>query len=302
MVKSVLVIDDEKMQALGLASALGKLMADATFFPVYEEDAILDAIENRFFNLAILDLRMDRFSINGIELAKKIFEVNPFSKILIVSAFTGEYLPYLKDLLVTGKVIDISEKGDFDTWVPKLKIIISDYYKSLDNNPSEINNALLQYYADAKNETDTYLKGKMFEHFVSLLFSSFGYKDIRNRNKDKSLNEIDLIIRNEIDDNFLNKFGKYLLVECKNKPEDRVNKNDFIVFYNKLRTTNGLAEMGFIITSGFITWNTYIEAVRTTTENCKVFFISNPEMERLLKASDKKEEFKRLIDEQVKAT
>lgn len=302
MVKSVLVIDDEKMQAVGLSTALGKLLPGVNFMPVYEEGNILEAIENKFFNLAILDLRMDRFSIDGIGFAKKIFEINPFSKILIVSAFTGEYLPLLKELLVTGKVIDVLEKRDFETWVPSLSQVITEYYNSLDSDPSEVNNALLQYYADAKNEIDAYSKGKKFEHFVSLLFSSIGYKDIRNRNKDKSLNEVDLIVRNEIDDNFLNKFGKYILVECKNKPEDRVNKNDFIVFNNKLKNTNGLAELGFLITTGFITWNTYIEAVRTTNERCKVLFISNPEMERLLKSNDKKEEFKRLIDEQVKAT
>ena len=61
-----------------------------------------------------------------------------------------------------------------------------------------------------------------------------------------------------------------------------------------------MAELGIIATSGFISRNTYIEAVRESGESRKVLFMSNPEIEQLIKAADKKEEFKRLIDSQVK--
>ena len=71
-------------------------------------------------------------------------------------------------------------------------------------------------------------------------------------------------------------------------------------FLNKLRNTNGLAELGIIATSGYISWNTYYEAIRTSGEPNKVIFISNPEIEKLIQAGDKKNEFKRLIDSQVK--
>jgi len=300
MEKNIIILEDQKDQAEGLAKALQKVLPDYTFEAFYHEESMLNSIEQRFYSLAIVDIRMDKFQFDGIKLVKDIFEMNPFAKVLIVSAFKGEYFPVLKELMLTGKVLDILDKEEFAIWIPKLKHAIENYYSYIDKDPSEINKALLQYYADAKNEIDTNVKGKKFEHFISLLFQSFGYKEIMKRVKDTSLNEVDLIIRNEIKDDFLNKFGKYILVECKNKPESKVGKNDFIIFNNKLNNTNGLATLGIIATSGYISWNTYIEAVRGSNEPRKVIFISNPEIERLIKSIDKKEEFKRLIDEQVK--
>lgn len=300
MRKNVIIIDDVKEQAEGLAKGLKMQLPDYNFESYYKENEILNAIENRFYSLAILDIRMDDFAIDGIELAKKIFDINPFSNVIIISAFKDEYFMRLKDLLLTGKVVDIQDKEDFDIWLPKLKSTIEDYYKKIDNDPSEINNALLQFYSEAKNETDAYLKGEKFEHFMSLMFQSIGFNQVLKRVKDQSLNEVDLIIRNDIEDNFISKFGKYILVECKNKPVDKVNKNDFIVFQNKLKNTNGLAELGIIATTGHITKNTYIEAVRESSEARKILFLSNPEIEKLIRADNKLSTFKNLIDSQVK--
>ncbi len=300
MRKNVLIIDDVKDQAEGLSKGLSKLMPNYTFENYHSEQDILDAIENRFFSLAIIDIRMDGFAFDGIDLAKKIFEVNPFSHVIIVSAFKDEYFPRLKDLLMTGKVVDIQDKEGFDTWLPKLNKTIESYYENIEKDPSEINNALLQFYSEAKNEIDTYRKGEKFEHFMSLMFQSIGFNQVLKRVKDQSLNEVDLIIRNDIEDSFISKFGKYILVECKNMPITKVNKNDFIVFQNKLKNTNGLAELGIIATTGFITRNTYIEAIRESGESRKILFLSNPEIEKLIKADNKLSTFKNLIDNQVK--
>ncbi|MBP7678806.1 MAG: response regulator [Bacteroidales bacterium] len=300
MEKSIIILDDDKAQAKGLSEALGKVLVDYSFEAYYEEVHMIDAIENRFYTLAIVDIRMDKFHFNGIDLVKRIFEVNPFAKVLIISAFKDEYFLTIKDILLSGKVIDVIEKQPLSEWLPALKGIIEKYFSELDKDPSEINKALLKYYADAKNETDIYKKGVLFEHFVSLIFQSFGYNEINKRVKDKSLNEVDLIIRNETNDIFLGKFGKYILIECKNKPDSKVSKNDFILFSAKLQNTSGLSELGIIATTGYIARTTYIEAVRTSASAKKILFLSNPEFEQLISAKDKKEEFKRIIDSQVK--
>ncbi|GHT44314.1 hypothetical protein AGMMS49965_19720 [Bacteroidia bacterium] len=302
MEKRVLIIDDEKEQANGLAKSLAALLPEYVFEAYSDEQEIETAIEERFYTLAIVDIRMDKYQFDGIDLVKKIIAVNPFSKVLIISAFKDEYFGKLKEILLSGKVVDILDKEPISKWAPQLKNVIEHYFDGLDKDSSEINNALLQFYADAKNETDKYRKGILFEHFISLLFQSIGYKDISKRTKDLSLNEVDLIIRNEIKDDFLNKFNKYILVECKNKPNDKVSKNDFIAFNTKLKHTNGMADLGIIATTGYIARTTYIEATRETHGEQKILFLSNPEIERLIKANDKLNEFKRIIDEQVKNT
>ncbi|NCP52504.1 MAG: hypothetical protein AUK33_04235 [Flavobacteriaceae bacterium CG2_30_34_30] len=301
MKRSILIIDDVREQAVGLQKGLGKILSyEYDLRSAYEEEDILENIQNRYFSLAIVDLRMDKFSFDGIELIKKIIETNPFAKILIISAFKGEYLLQLKDLFLTGKIIDVLDKEDYETWLPKISNIIETYHFKNINSTDEINNALLEYYSNAKNETDTYTKGEKFEHFVSLLFQSIGYNSISKRVIDKSLNEVDLIVRNEIKDPFLNKFGKYILIECKNKPKDKVDKNTFIIFSNKLKHTNGLAELGIIATTGYLTRNTYLEAIRESSDVRKIIFLSNLEFERLIMSFNKLETFKNIIDEQVK--
>jgi DNA-binding NarL/FixJ family response regulator len=300
MKRSVLIIDDEQSQAEGLTKALSKEVANTSFSFASTEEDIIYAIENNYFSVALVDLRMDKYSFDGIALIKKIFEINPFAKIVIVSAFTGEYFSQIKDLFTTGKIIDVVEKIEFTAFTQKLKTIIEKYHSGIFENPSEINAALLEYYSQAKNEKDAFKKGEQFEHFVSLIFQSIGFNNVNKRVIDKSLNEVDLIIRNDIDDNFLSKFGKYILVECKNKPLDKVDKNTFIVFNSKLKNTNGLSELGVIATTGYITRNTYLEAIRESGEIRKVIFLSNPEFEKLILSKNKLDEFKRILDNQVK--
>ena len=113
------------------------------------------------------------------------------------------------------------------------------------------------------------------------------------------MNEVDLIVRNEIDDPFLTKFGKYILIECKNHL-DTIDKNDFILFKSKLTATNGLAELGFFITTSSFKRTAYLEALRSSEGHHKIVFIDNSLLMRLMKSEDPREELKRIIDYQVK--
>lgn len=300
MKQSVLIIDDERDQAESLSKSLGKTIQNTSFHYASDENEITHSIENKYFSLAIVDLRMDGFSFDGIDCIKKIFERNPFAKVIILSAFTGEYFSRIKDLMVTGKIVDVIEKVEFTELIEKLKDIITNYHQNLFENRSELKNALLENYANAKNDTDTYSKGEKFEHFVSLLFQSIGFNSIQKRVIDRSQNEVDLVIRNEIDDNFINKFGKYILVECKNKPTTKVDKNTFIVFNEKIKNTNGLVELGILATTGYLTKTTYTEAIRNSKEKSKIIFLSNNEFEKLIISDDRLGSFKSIIDEQVK--
>jgi CheY-like chemotaxis protein len=300
MKRSVLIIDDVKEQAESLRKILSRELENTSFSYASSEEEIIFAIENMYFTIAIVDLRMDKYKFDGITLIKRIFEINPFSKIIIVSAFTGEYFSQIKDLLTSGKIIDIIEKTDFATFSNKIKNVIENYHNDLFEDPSEINSALLEFYSQAKNEKNTFQKGEQFEHFISLIFQSIGFNNVNKRIIDKSLNEVDLIIRNDIEDSFLCKFGKYILVECKNKPDIKVDKNTFIVFNNKLKNTNGLSELGIIATTGYITKNTYYEAIRESGESRKIIFLSNPELQKLILSKNKLEDFKRILDTQVK--
>lgn len=298
--RKILVIDDDSTQAEALARTLASIIPESEVLYASDEENILDLIKNKFYNLAVLDIRMDGFKFNGLKIAETILEVNPFAKIIFVSRFLPEYMEQLAPLLQNGNVLGFSDKkADSTTWGMELCGMILPYYEKLDADPQAINTALVNMYSRLKDMENIILKGSRFEDFVSLLFQSIGFSEIRKRARDRSSNEVDLIIRNDIDDIFLNKFGKYILVECKNHL-DEISKNDFILFREKLANTSSMAELGFLITTSTFKRTAYLEAIRSSRDDRKIIFIDNAIIMRLLQSENRLEEIKRIIDDQVK--
>jgi len=299
--KTILIIDDEKDQVDNLNRYLtSRLTSDYHILTAYEEDDILDKVNNAYYSLAILDLRMDDYDINGISIAKKICETNPFAKILITSAFTTEFYASFKDMILSGKIIDTIDKETFSVFAENVRSAVVKYHDEHFSSDDSIKNALLESYAECKNTEDTYQKGVKFEQFVAFLFNNMGFDKISRRNIDQSRNEVDLIVRNDIEDGFFNKFGKYFLIECKNMPSSKVDKNMFILFNNKLQHTASMSEFGIIATSGGFTKTSYAEAIRESHKSKKIIFLSNQHFERLIYSTDRLETLKSFVDEQVK--
>lgn len=293
---SVLIIDDEKTQAEQLAKALKGVMPDVTFFFACEEDDILNKIVTCYYNLAIVDLRMDKYEIDGFKLINMISSINPFAKIIAMSAYSEEYSESLDQLLAEGKIVGLSEKEDYDKWVPKLQKTIGTYFK-IDNN-SVIAQTLENLYAEAKNEVNTYKKGVLFENFVVILFRHMGFEHIFTRVIDEASNEKDIVVRNDINDFFFLKYGRYIYAECKNKPEEGFSKNDFIIFDNKVKSSYGDCDLGVVFTTGHIKRTVYKQALMEAKSENRIMYVSQPEIQRLIHASDILEEFKQIIDEQ----
>ena len=301
MEKTVLIINDEKLQSKSLKSQLAELLPDEHFESYRGAEEILHAIENRFYTLAILNIPIEESALSGIALAKRIFEINPIASIIVITPYREDFFKQFEPILVSGKVLDvISKQNNSSATASLIKPIITSYYQKIDQHTSILNASLLQHYSDVKNEIDPLKKGPHFERFISLLFGFLGYKEIRKRVIDSSRNEVDIIIRNEIKDPFLNKFGKYILLECKNRPDYTIGKNDFIIFNEKLKNSNGLAELGIIASTGGFAKTTYLEAMRGSGTVNKVLFLSNVEFLSLIGADDKIEAFKKIIDEQMK--
>lgn len=301
MKKSILIIDDEKDQVDNLAHWLAKnLNSDNHIITAYKEQDIWDKLSEAYYSVVVLDLRMDGYKMDGVKLAWHIINTNPFAKIIIVSAFKSEFFSPLKDLMTTGKILDIIEKEEFQTFATDVKNKIEQYHQDIFDNQTSLQNALLDSYAECKNEEDTYKKGVKFENFISFLFNDMGFEHITKRHIDQSRNEVDLIVRNDIDDLFLSKFGKYFLIECKNMPTANVDKNMFIIFNDKLNNTANMSEFGIFATTGNFAKTTYSQSIRESKSGKKILFLSNLEFERLITSANRKETFKAIIDEQVR--
>jgi DNA-binding NarL/FixJ family response regulator len=295
---SILVIDDEQQQAEGMKKFLKKERPNFFVESAFKEKDILEKIENLYFDIAIVDLQMNDFEIDGIIIIRKILEANPFARIIIVSGYLPSYDAQIAEISKSGKIETVIEKTSIDIFTQKILMAINSIVETHEKYYAH-QNGLQSLYAEAKNETDKFSKGTKFERFVGFLFSQMGFTHVSKRVKDQSLGEVDLIVRNELNDLFFQKFKPYLLIECKNTAE-KVDINDFKLFYGKLEHTNGMANLGFLITSNTIKDTAYKEAMRTSGKGNKVIFITHLEIARLIQSSNLLDTMKSIIDEQVK--
>lgn len=297
MDKSILIIDDQESQARELCDALQKALNDCCLCYASEEKDIMAKVITRYYSVAIVDLRMERYSIDGFDVMDQIMTANPYAKIIIVSAYMSEYMTRISEYISKGAVLAISEKKDLEVWVPELANIIDGYFNR-DLNAIAVQ-ILEDLYAKAKNEPDTTKKGRMFEEFVVGLFRQMGFVHIETRIRDKASNEIDLIVRNDLSDAFFSKFGRYLFVECKNRPELGFSKNDFIVFNKKVSSSNGDSNLGVVFTTGHIKRSVYLEALRESEKGIKILYLGSGEIMKLIHTPNMLDEFKEIIDRQV---
>lgn len=297
MNKSILIFDDQESQAKELCYALQKAVGDCSIGYAFEEKDIMAKVITRYYSVAIVDLRMERYGIDGFDVMDQIMTANPYAKIIIVSAYMSEYMTRISEYISKGAVLAISEKKDLETWVPELAKIIDGYFNR-DLNAIAVQ-ILEDLYAKAKNEPDTTKKGRMFEEFVVGLFRQMGFVHIETRVRDKASNEIDLIVRNDLSDAFFSKFGRYLFVECKNRPELGFSKNDFIVFNKKVSSSNGDSNLGVVFTTGHIKRSVYLEALRESEKGIKILYLGSGEIMKLIHTPNMLDEFKEIIDRQV---
>ncbi|MBS9780931.1 MAG: restriction endonuclease [Gammaproteobacteria bacterium] len=301
MKKSILILEDEKDQAINLEKFLrGALPDDYMVMQAHQEDDMLEAVENSYFSLAIVDLRMNDYKHDGIDLINMISKSNPLAKVIIQSSFTKEFYESNQDLLTSGLVVGVIEKEGFKASSQAIADKIIKYHDTLYDEDAGLKTLLLEKYSDAKNETNSQQKGKKFEVFIRSLFNTLHYSEIQSNVRDQSQSEIDLIVRNETDDVFLNKFGKYFLVECKNYSASNVDKNAFTIFHQKLENSSCMADLGFLVTTGGFTTALKDEAMRSSSSAKKVILLSNADILNLIHSDRRIETFKRIIDKQVK--
>jgi ActR/RegA family two-component response regulator len=300
MFHHVLVIDDEQKQANGLAKSIEKDLKLNTSWAAQEAD-ILYKLDHLYYNIAVVDLQMEGYSFDGVNLIEKILDENPFCKIIIVTGYLKNYFDIINKIKTSHKdrIWTIVEKTANQAYLDTIYKAINEIQDLYKNSSLSQQLANQGYYAAAKNEIDSYQKGMKFEYFVSILFGQMGFKHIQKRVIDKSRNEVDLVIRNDIEDSFFQKFKPYIFVECKNHT-DNIGKNDFITFYSKLENSNDLANIGFFITTSGMAKTAYLEAMRTSNKSQKMFFITHREIALLIQSNDMLATLKQIIDEQVK--
>jgi DNA-binding NarL/FixJ family response regulator len=299
MTCSLLILDDEAQGAKNLARTLSDTFPEYRIQRASAEDEMRTAVTEWYYNIAIVDLRMDAYAFNGLDLIRDITALSPHVFLIVISAFTAEFSAELNELLGTGRVRAVVQKDDYAMFSRQVEAavrrIVATEFADGDAHASHLS----YLYAAAKSEPNPQSKGVKFETFVANLFGLLGFSRIIKRTRDQSMNEVDLLIRNELADPLFAKLGPYILVECKNEKVD-VDKNVFIVFKTKLAHTAGLASFGIIVTAQAFKSTAYKEALRDSGAAPKVLFLGHRELTTLIEAPNRLEAFKQILDSQVK--
>jgi len=299
MNKNILIVYHIPSEASPLVKLLHEQMPGFIFERKTVEDEILQAIKSMNYSLAIFDLDIKLKGYTGLQLATMLVKINPLIKFLFLSANASwEYKSQLIAAIDSDRMVDIVVKRRLHL-SEELKLVLEHYYRNLLRADTNLNNGLLEYYEIAKNEKNLYQKAVIFESFMMALFQAFGYKEMKERIRNHAMNEIDVIIRNEIDDSFLRSFGKYVLIECKNIPGLAISRYDLINFHSKVKHAIGLNTMGIFATTGLVSRDIYDEAMSSAAEPGKIVFLDDAEILKLIRAEDKIEEFKKMITGQI---
>jgi response regulator of citrate/malate metabolism len=299
MDKNILVVYNSISEAGRLVNMLNEQMPGFSFARKDKEHDVVQAIESRYYSLLIIDLDIRLKGDTGIELVKHIFDMNPFVKLICLSAgVTGKLA---EDLMAVDqhRLVDIVQRRRLPVMVQELKLVVEHYYKKVSKTYPQINDSLLQYYEIVKHEMNPLKKGLFFESFIRTLLETCGYRKRRSRMKERFLKEIEMVMAQDIHDPFLAGFGKYILIDCKNDAGKALSRSEFLNFSERIKDRAVSSSLGILAAPAELPPNVREEAMSASSESGKIMFLSDQEILRLIAAGDKHEEFKMIIDEQL---
>ena len=151
---------------------------------------------------------------------------------------------------------------------------------------AEVELGLHQSWSEAKTSTDRHRKGAKLEQTLRFLFHSLPGLSRVSANWRSDVEEIDLVVRNESADPFLQKEGSLWLVECKNwsKP---VDPQTVTAFRSKIRDRHGRVSLGFFVAMAGFTKNVEPILQRQSNEKELVLVLDGPELEAWITAKDR---------------
>lgn len=167
---SILIIDDELTQVENLQRAIiNDFPNGVSIFTASEEKDILQKIEYCYYDLAIVDLRMSNYSINGFDVIEKINTISPYAKIIIVSAYADEYQSELNKILQLGNILGFVDKTSFSIFKNNVKFLIEKRIEVINACDDVSKKALKEYYSSLKNETNPQKK----DYNLNILYPCF---------------------------------------------------------------------------------------------------------------------------------
>jgi DNA-binding NarL/FixJ family response regulator len=295
----ILIVDDQKIWREYVEDYLQDAIPHIEIFSAVSSDDAIERVNGADFDLILLDMRMPS-GTEGLDALRQIREIKPQAQVIMMSAY-GE-IETAVEAMRRG-AIDFIPKGDpsssdptafLDVLQEKVKLFQRTAAEKLSLIASR-EQLIVRAHEDAYRFTDIQEKGKALEDLAAALFQSVHGFTINERNCKTETEEIDIVILNESPHPFWRDRGSLLLVECKNWHSQKVGKNEFVLFKEKIQNRSGICKLGFLICTELFAETITKEMLRGSREDTLIVPIDKENLQELTRSPNRDETLKQFV-------
>lgn len=255
-------------------------------------EGAVELVRAEDFDLILLDLKMPS-GTEGLDALSEIKRLRPQSHVMMMSAY-GD-IPKAIDAIHRGAIDFITKDEDFYD-VLKFK---TDSFIRTAHLIADRELLIRAKFAEAFEGTDAQKRGKALEELLaSLLASIDGFIEI-GRNINTLTEEIDLVFRNVSRDAAWLKEGDIIIVECKNWRSQRVGKNEFVLFADKIHNRYGRCRLGFLVCTDKFAETLDKEMLRYAKTSLLIVPIGGEQLRYLVEAQNRSQLLRELVDQAI---
>lgn len=275
----LLIVDDKE----DLRELLREMFRDRADILVTEASSGGEAVEKiraEDYDLVLLDMRMPS-GTEGFDALSEIKRLKPNTGVIMISGY-GD-IPRTVEAMKRGAHDFVPKEADFN------EVIVFKVNEYIRTSHLVADRELLirAKYEEATNEEDTHKKGRALEALLAALIASIDGFIESGRDVPTETEEIDIIFRNESRDPFWEKQGAMILVECKNWKSQRVGKNEFVLFREKMRNRVRQCTLGFLVCTEEFADTIDKEMLRGSRGDLLVVPINGERLRQLVESRDR---------------
>ncbi|MCI0699148.1 response regulator [candidate division KSB1 bacterium] len=284
----MLIVDDSEDWRELLKSIFEERTDLAISEAISGEDAV-KRIKAEDYDLVLLDMRMPS-GTEGLDALLEIKKVKPQTHVMMISAYGDIHKAV--EAMKRGALDFVTKEADFkDVITFKVNEFIQTTHLAADRE-------LLIHakYEDARRFKDARKKGKALEDLLAALFASVeGFIQI-DRNVNTATEEIDIVFRNESRNPSWQKESEIILVECKNWSSQRIGKNEFVLFKEKIENRYGRCKLGFLVCTTDFTEMIEREMLRSSKTDLLVVPINGDDLRQLVESKNRSQLLRSFVD------
>jgi DNA-binding NarL/FixJ family response regulator len=250
----------------------------------------VERVRREDYDLVLLDMRMPS-GTEGLDALPEIKRLKPQTEVLMMSAYG--------DVRKTAEAMKRGARG----FVPKeadfkeaITLEVNEYVRTF-HLMADRELLIKTKYAEVLRGTDSREKGKALEDLLAALFSSVGGFIEIGRNVTTQTEEIDLVFRNDSVDARWQKESQIILIECKNWHSQRVGKNEFVAFKDKMENRYGRCKLGFLVCVERFALTLTQEMLRSSKSELLVVPTNGAQLRQLVAARDRSQLLRSFLDE-----